>query len=1141
LADVDLSAFTGTSFNLIGEYYHDPCLGLVKTPFTGVFDGNGHTISNLTYTATEMNCVSLFRVVGDANAIIRDVNIVEPNILSQGEDVLVCSPLVGALYEGTILNCHVEGGQVKGGINVAGLAGQSGGVINNCRSTCKVYGARQVGGLVGYNLSGNISSSSFSGQVESTGSYTGGLSGINSDGTITDCFFTGSTVAIGYAGGLVGYNNDYGEIRNCYAIGTVSSTSAVGGLVGRNSQGEIYDSYAICDVNGTSSAVGGLAGSSWYGRIERCFAECDTNGLGQVGGLCGDIYHTYIVNSYASGSATGQSNIGGLAGNYNTPGLLNCYSTTYVSGDSATGGLVGSGGGGSATNCFWDVESSGQISSNMGTGKTTQQMKQLGTFVSWACDGNWTINEGIDYPRLSWEQKEGVPIVPYYYWGQTGEPNDPIQIFTGQQVLGLGSVPCVWDKHFILLNDVNMQEQGAIIGTAGTSGTPFTGVFDGNNHLISNLYISNTHDSSGLFGHIDSSGAVVKDLTLVSPYIEGGNKSGSLVGHLESGLVSNCHVIDGYVAGDDYVGGLIGDSNEFLEGSTCDAYVIGGSDVGGLIGYSEGKTTRDCSAAGTVTGVGRVGGLVGRDGTGQITSGEIINCISTADVNCGEVRDHSGGHIGGLVGLSYGSIHGSKATGNIKCSHGLCELGGLSGNNSGNITNSLATGSVNGGGLCGGLVGSNTYDGQITSCSASGSVVNFKSSSSVAVGGLVGANSGIISNSSASGNVDGYHYIGGLVGSHSSGEISQCHAEGDVNGTIFTGGLIGYHTETDVSNSYALGDVSGNDRTGGLIGQITNHHGTTNVTDCYAEGNVDGNERVGGLVGFSYMGYEGSIFITRCYARGQVTGNTLVGGLIGLTDDDPGNIISQCYSAGNVYFTSDYGGGLIGENHATVSNCYARGDVIGQATSQYVGGLIGYNYEGVTSYSYAAGNVVGSNNKVGGLVGVRYTGSISKCFWDITTGGIDNGYGTPKTTVQMQLKDTFTNEGWNFTNIWDICEGTNYPKFSWQVPTAGDFGCPDGVDINDLGVLCEEWLLEEIPADVWPEGGDGIVNFFDWAEFANEWQTTVDFEALADFSEQWLKTGVIYCIADIAPEGSGDNIVNMLDFAVLASNWLDED
>jgi len=120
------------------------------------------------------------------------------------------------------------------------------------------------------------------------------------------------------------------------------------------------------------------------------------------------------------------------------------------------------------------------------------------------------------------------------------------------------------------------------------------------------------------------------------------------------------------------------------------------------------------------------------------------------------------------------------------------------------------------------------------------------------------------------------------------------------------------------------------------------------------------------------------------------------------------------------------------------------------------------------------------------------------------------------------------------------CEGMSYPKLSWWQPVLGDFGCPDGVDGIDLAVLCEQWLfkeLSELSTDVAPDGGDGFVNFLDWALFAEKWQITVYFDDLAVFADQWLKTGANHYIADIAPYG-GDGIVNMEDFATLAKNWL---
>jgi hypothetical protein len=102
----------------------------------------------------------------------------------------------------------------------------------------------------------------------------------------------------------------------------------------------------------------------------------------------------------------------------------------------------------------------------------------------------------------------------------------------------------------------------------------------------------------------------------------------------------------------------------------------------------------------------------------------------------------------------------------------------------------------------------------------------------------------------------------------------------------------------------------------------------------------------------------------------------------------------------------------------------------------------------------------------------------------------------------------------------------------------GDFGCPDGVDGIDLGILCEQWLLEELSWDVWPNDGDGIVNFSDWGVFAGEWKITNDIAQLSDFADQWLQTGANYYIADIAPPPDGDGIVNFRDFAAQAANSL---
>ena len=102
MADIDLSAFTGTEFNIIGTSLYDP--------FSGVFDGNGLTISNFTYTSTGTSYIGLFGYVWRGQ--IKDLGLIDPNLdVASGE---YFGSLVGEIKEGTITNCHVEGGSVSG-------------------------------------------------------------------------------------------------------------------------------------------------------------------------------------------------------------------------------------------------------------------------------------------------------------------------------------------------------------------------------------------------------------------------------------------------------------------------------------------------------------------------------------------------------------------------------------------------------------------------------------------------------------------------------------------------------------------------------------------------------------------------------------------------------------------------------------------------------------------------------------------------------------------------------------------------------------------------------------------------------------------------------------------------------------------
>jgi len=260
-------------------------------------------------------------------------------------------------------------------------------------------------------------------------------------------------------------------------------------------------------------------------------------------------------------------------------------------------------------------------------------------------------------------------------------------------------------------------------------------------------------------------------------------------------------------------------------------------------------------------------------------------------------------------------------------------------------------------------------------------VVNAVITGRRSVGGLVGANDGIISNSYFRGSVTGHrHSVGGLAGSN-SGTVINSHFSGSV-------------TCTESS-------ATGFGAAGGLVG--SNNRGI--VSGSSSTGSVTGGKRVGGLVGYDWRGN-----ISDSYSRCDVTGSEDVGG-------------------------------LVGENGGTVSNCYAAGSVTGK---WWVGGLVGYNESsGEVSKSYSTGNVTGELG-VGGLVGASESGTtVRNAFWDTQASGMDESDGgTGRTTAEMQDIANFVGAGWNIVAVaanvtdpaytWNIVDGQMYPYLSWQ-------------------------------------------------------------------------------------------------------------
>jgi hypothetical protein len=204
-------------------------LGNVTIQFSGNFNGNKKTISNLIVNLSGNDRVGLFGYMTLGN--ISNLGLINSSVTG---DYYV-GGIVGLHFSGNIVNSY-SNGTIKGICGVGGLVGQqSNGLINNSYSTANINGSCQLGGLVGYQNAGGISNSYATGNVLGSSTSVGGLIGFIS-GSVNNSYSTGTvTDASSHVGGVVGDN--IGTINNLgwwTGAGPVNATGSPGGNVTYN-------------------------------------------------------------------------------------------------------------------------------------------------------------------------------------------------------------------------------------------------------------------------------------------------------------------------------------------------------------------------------------------------------------------------------------------------------------------------------------------------------------------------------------------------------------------------------------------------------------------------------------------------------------------------------------------------------------------------------------------------------------------------------------------------------------------------------------------------------------------------------------------------------------------------------------------
>ena len=239
----------------------------------------------------------------------------------------------------------------------------------------------------GYDTYASSSANSGSGWNPIDDGFTGTFDGNNY--TISDLYISRtSTWEVGLFTSL-----DTADINNVGLINVdISGNERVGALVGHidaNGLSTISNSYSTGNVSAEMSRVGGLVGYSENANIKNCYSSANTSGASN----------------------------GGFTGNHDIGNISYCFSTGEISGPFGLSGFAYNNED-TIYNCFWDNQTSGQTTSDGGTGKNTSDMKTYSTFDDAGWDIGYTnvdLNDG--YPYLAWQNGTSG-----YVWLINGTP-----------------------------------------------------------------------------------------------------------------------------------------------------------------------------------------------------------------------------------------------------------------------------------------------------------------------------------------------------------------------------------------------------------------------------------------------------------------------------------------------------------------------------------------------------------------------------------------------------------------------------------------------------------------------------------------------------------------------------------------------
>ena len=854
-------------------------IGTDASPFTGSFDGQGHTISGLYFNDSNEDYVGLFGKIG-ADGVVKNVGVLD--------SIFTANANIGGIagYNAGTVSGSYSKANIAGNADIGGITGANVGTVTDSYfldsvvtgasdSDLEKNGEQFTNGEVTYLLNGDQSAIVWGGIIPRTLNPTAATEA-------NRVFFSNST-----------YHNHTGDFCNhcntfvaheptndggVYEIGTVNELFWFGNYV----NGECVDKTKHPDakavltanitVNNDLSAANlvawtpiGSASNAFAGSfdgkgftISGLYADDgsgDNIGLFGVIGNDGTVSNLAVTNSTISGG----DNVGVIAGQNNGK-IIGCYTYGVTLNGTVTDGIFAAGTG-TAEHSF----------SNQATAKGTQK-----TDAQFA-NGSVAYLLNGDQSSIVWGQLIDTDPLPvavnaanrvYYaqgeYHNHTAVPCDtcPVEphkdtngnylITTERELLWFAEyVNSGNPANAVLENDIAVSD-GFVMTPVGTADKPFNGTFDGKCCSITNLNINLTSDNVGLFGVIGT-----------------------------NGKVSNLAVKDCTFEGAGNVGGIAGTNNGEISGCYTYGVTLTGTTADGIFAAGTGTAERSFSDKTTA--------VVGAQKTAeQFTNGDVAYNLNFDPANpvWGQLVNSAAEPLpvavtaANRVYYAQGIYHNHD---NTDCPYCPNEPEPVEGGyqiftenqllwfeeyiNSGNSANAVLMNDIT---LSGRFTHSpigtsaNPFNGSFNGNGHTISGLNFSDTNANNVG-LFGYVSGgtitklRIADSSFSGN----KHVGAVCGYNEGADISECYVEANVKATMYGGGICGYNGGT-VSDCLHIGTVEGKN-SAGIVGK---NKDAAKVKDCVNLGKVSGSS-CDNICGSGRM--ESTNDIENCYYNADLT------------------------------------------------------------------------------------------------------------------------------------------------------------------------------------------------------------------------------------------------------------------------------